>query len=148
MGDHKQVLSEPCSELSALISGPEKVNFLSLSFFFLFSDHLSPPGEVFKPVPTSLWATRVLKIKPATKSVQHLPLSIPHISIDNASCSKSSSRPGKTCSSFCRLRPTRGADMSEMYDARTVLHWRSTNLFSLNIHIDNKQLGCKHIFQF
>ena len=71
IGDHKQVLGEPCSELSALISGPEKSEFsITFFFFFFFSYHLSPHKEALKPVleyctctvPTSIWATRVRKI--------------------------------------------------------------------------------------
>lgn len=101
---------------------PEKGRFY---FYFL------PPFPSQKSLEAGTNIHRLLKAKPATRSVHwHLPLSIPHTSIDNASRSKGSSHPGKTCPSFCRLlRPARNADMSEMYCPIS----RTTNLFSVNI---------------
>lgn len=92
---------------------PEKGRFYPFFFSFLFL----PPFPSQKSLEADTNTHRLLKTKPATGPVHwHLLLSIPHTSIDNASCSKGSSHPGKTCPSFCRLlRPTRNADMSKMY---------------------------------
>lgn len=118
---------------------PEKGRFYHFFFFFFFlTSFLSQKWSRYQH------PYRLLKTKPATGSVHwHLPLSIPHTSIDNASCSKGSSHPGKTCPSFCRLlHPTRNADMSEMY-CPILADYQPF----FRKHIDNKQLRFELIFQ-